>query len=234
MKLAIMQPYFLPYIGYFQLIAAVDVFVVYDNIQFTKKGWIHRNRILSQGDSKLFTIPLKKDSDYLDIRQRIISADFKTFKDKLLRSLKNDYQNAPYFKSTYTLLENLLNYNDLNLFQFIYNSIVQICKTLNIRTEIVISSSLPIDHALTSQHKVIEICKHLKATHYLNTIGGLELYQKKDFLNEHIHLHFIKSQDIIYKQFQDTFVPWLSILDVMMFNTKEEITDMLNSYQLIK
>ncbi|TVZ59143.1 WbqC-like protein [Flavobacteriaceae bacterium MAR_2010_105] len=232
MKLGIMQPYFLPYIGYFQLIAAVDVFVVYDNIQFTKKGWIHRNRFLKEGDSSLFTIPLQKDSDFLTIEQRVISVDYQKFKTKFLRSVKANYQKAPFFETTYPVLERILNYETPHLFEFIHHSILQVCKVLEIATPIVISSTLDMDHGLTGQDRVIAICKHLKATHYINPIGGLELYQNQAFLNKEIKLQFIKSQDIVYKQFNESFVPWLSILDVMMFNSPKDINTMLTTYDL--
>ena len=98
MKLAIMQPYFLPYIGYFQLIAAVDQFIVYDNIKYTKKGWINRNRLLQNGTDTVFSIPLSKDSDALDIRERQIAADFR--RDKLLKQIAEAYRKAPYFGQT--------------------------------------------------------------------------------------------------------------------------------------
>ncbi len=73
MKLAIMQPYFFPYIGYFQLINTVDEFVVYDNIEFTKKGWINRNRILVNGKDEYITLPIKKDSDFLHVKDRFLA-----------------------------------------------------------------------------------------------------------------------------------------------------------------
>jgi hypothetical protein len=233
MKVAIMQPYFLPYLGYFQLINAVDVFVIYDNIQFTKKGWIHRNRMLVEGESKLFTVPLKKDSDFLNVNERFLSNDFENTKIKLLRTIKNNYHKAPRFKEVYAVLEHILNFEDFNLFNFVYHSIVEICEFLSIDTKLVISSSLDINHDLTSKDKVLAICKNQTAIQYYNTYGGIELYDKQEFLNEGIILSFMKSKTINYIQFNKPFVPWLSILDVMMFNSKEEIRVMLNEYTLL-
>jgi len=233
MKLGIMQPYIVPYIGYFQLINAVDKFVVYDNIQFTKKGWINRNRILVNGKDEYFTLPLKKDSDYLNIDQRRLSDTFPVDKIKLLRKLTESYRKAPEFSKVYPILEAVITNNEENLFAFIYRSLEEVCKFLDIKTTFVISSSVPIDHRLRSQDKVIAICKALGATEYINPIGGLELYAKDDFKKNEIELHFIKSDPVAYTQFNNEFVPWLSIIDVMMFNSKETIQRYLQSYTII-
>ncbi len=230
MKLGIMQPYFLPYIGYFQLLNAVDKYVIYDNIQFTKKGWINRNRILQNGKDTLITIPVEKDSDYLNICQRSVSSGFD--RKKLLNQIKESYRKAPYFNEIMPLIEEIVNYNDNNLFNYIYHSIVKICDYLKIDTEFIISSTIDIDHSLKGQEKVIAICKALSATEYYNAIGGQELYSIIDFEKENIKLNFVSSNLVEYKQFSNEFVPWLSILDVMMFNSTEEISSMLNDYKL--
>ncbi len=231
MKLAIMQPYFLPYLGYFQLINAVDEFIVYDNIQYTKKGWFNRNRYLKNGKDDIFTIPLKKDSDYLDVNKRIISETFE--RKKLISQLQNAYCKAPYFKDTMSLITEILNFSDVNLFKFIYNSIFLTCKYLEIKTPLVISSAINCNHTLKGQERVIEICRAKKADTYINAIGGVELYDKVVFKNFGIDLKFIKMNEIKYKQFNNEFVPNLSILDVLMFNPPEKIKLMLNNYELI-
>jgi len=233
MKIAIMQPYFLPYIGYFQLLNAVDKFVIYDNIEFTKKGWIHRNRMLLNGSDEYFTLPLKKDSDFLDVNQRVLADSFESDKIKLLRKIKELYNKAPQFESVYPIIESILNYKKNNLFRFILNALNEINNYLEIKTEIIISSSLPINHALKSEAKVLAICKTMKATHYLNAIGGLELYSKETFQSNDVELNFIKSNAIIYPQFDKEFVPWLSILDVLFFNTKEKVQEYLQQYTIV-
>ncbi len=233
MKVAIMQPYIFPYIGYFQLINTADKFIVYDNIKFTKKGWINRNRILVNGKDDYITFPLKKDSDFLNVDQRFLADNFEEERTKLLRRIKDSYQKAPYFAEVYPLIEGIINYEEKNLFGFIYNSLSEICKYLGIQTEFVISSKVAIDHELRSEDKVIELCKAVKAAHYLNPIGGLELYSKDRFMISNIDLNFIKSDLIEYPQFKNEFVPWLSIIDVMMFNSIEEIKKMLNAYILV-
>lgn len=231
MKLGIMQPYFLPYIGYFQLLNAVDKYVIYDNIQYTKKSWINRNRILQNGKDLLFSIALEKDSDYLDIKDRYVSNNFD--RKKLLNQIRESYRKAPYFGIVMPLIEDIVNYGESNLFSYVYNSVKEICKYLQIDTEITISSTLNIDHSLKGQNKVISICKAMEASNYYNAIGGRDLYLPADFVKENITLHFLSTSPIEYKQFSNEFVSNLSILDVMMFNSVDDIHNMLNDFELI-
>lgn len=230
-KAAIMQPYFLPYIGYWQLISAVDVFVVYDNIQYTKKGWFNRNRFLQNGKSEIFSIPLKKDSSFKNVNERMIFEDFD--KKHLLAKFRNAYAKAPCFIENFEIIEKIVNYEDENLFNYIYNSILLIKDYLGINTPIVKYSSLDINDNLLGENKVIEICKKLEAKWYINAIGGQDLYDKKNFLKEGIQLNFIKTKAINYKQFNSEFVENLSILDVIMFNDKHAIKKILGEYNLI-
>lgn len=231
MKLGIMQPYFCPYIGYFQLIKAVDKFIIYDNIKYTKKGWINRNKFLKNGKECLFSISIKKDSDSLDVRDREIAQNFN--KTKILNQIKGAYQNATYFDQIFPFFEKVLLNNDHYLFKYIYDSVTEICKYLNIETEIIVSSTVNIDHTLKSQDKVIALCKKMNANIYINPIGGQELYDSQAFQNQNIDLKLIRSRLIPYKQFNNEFVPWLSILDVMMFNSVEEIGQLLKEYDLL-
>ena len=233
MKLGIMQPYFFPYIGYFQLISSVDKFVIYDNIKYTKKGWINRNRIIANGKDQLFTIPLRNGSDYLDINQRKLSYDYQSATKKILRKIEASYKKAPYYDKAYPVIADCLLYKDKNLFNFIYYSIKKIKKYLDIKTEILISSQIEIKKRLKGELRVLSICKQLKADQYINAIGGMELYDKKRFLKDKIKLNFIKSKPIKYKQFDNVFIPWLSIIDIMMFNSQKEINKMLNDFELI-
>lgn len=232
MKLGVMQPYFLPYIGYFQLIAAVDVFVVYDNIKYTKKGWINRNRMLLNGSDSVFSLPLKKDSDSLDIVQRELAADFD--RGKLLNQFKGAYGRAPYFAQTLPLLERIVRHKDGNLFRYIHHSLVLLCEHLAIATEIRISSDIAADHELKGKDKVLDICKAVGADTYINSIGGKELYARDDFRANGIELSFIKSRPYEYPQFGAAFIPWLSIVDVLMFNPLDVVRDWIKTnYELI-
>jgi len=233
--IAIMQPYFLPYIGYWQLMSSVDLFIVYDNIQYTKKGWFNRNQILMNGKPLMFTIPLQKDSDYLDVCQRFIVDDIKP-RTKILNQLKNAYSKAPMFSETYPLMHQLFKLDELydgkNLFEFIYNSILKIKEKFNIKTEIIKSSLINIDHSLKSQDKVIALCKAVNANRYINMINGAGLYSSEDFNKAGLKLSFLKQHITEYKQFNNDFVPYLSILDMMMFNDKQTVINMMNEYTL--
>lgn len=231
MKLGIMQPYFFPYIGYWQLINAVDVFVVYDNIQYTKKGWFNRNRILQNVMSKTFSVALTKDHAYKNVCERFISDEYK--RKKLISIIKNSYNKAPFFNESVGIIEDIINYNNSNLFNYIYNSIVNLCNYYDINTQIVISSSLDIDHNLKGEEKVLEICKNLNCTSYINAIGGQKLYDKEKFKQQGIELSFIKTNPIEYKQFNNPFIENLSIIDVMMFNNKETVQKLLEQYILV-
>ena len=228
-----MQPYLFPYIGYWQLINAVDTFVIYDNIQFSKKGWFHRNNFLMNGKKTLFTIPIKKDSDYLDVNNRYLSDDSEKQTNKLVAQIKNSYRKAPYFNDVSPLIEAIFLNQEKNLFNYIFYSIKMVCTYLDIDTKIVKSSTIDIDHTLRSQDKVIAINKSLNSRKYVNTIGGRELYDIESFNKENIELQFLKSEDLKYRQFNDEFIPSLSIIDVMMFNSKEVTRNMLNSYKLV-
>jgi hypothetical protein len=232
-RIAIMQPYFFPYIGYFQLINSVDEFIVYDNIQYTKKGWINRNRILDNGTDRLLTIPIKKDSDYLDVVDRRLSESWNKDRKKLINSLYTLYHKAPYFNESFSIIEECLLDDEDNLFTFILNSLNKVNNYLEINTPIIVSSDISVDHSLKAQDKVIAICRAREATTYINAIGGVDLYSKVTFEANSLQLNFIKSHQITYKQFDGAFVPWLSIVDVMMFNSKEIIKDYLNSYTLV-
>jgi len=226
-----MQPYFFPYIGYWQLLARVDQFVLYDNIQYTKKGWINRNRFLQNGKDQMFTIPLKKDSEFLDVVQRFLADDFNP--DKLLNQFEGSYREAPYFKTVFPLIATIVKAQDKNLFLYIHHSIQVVADFLNIRTPIVISSTIPIDHSLKSESKVLALCKAMGASTYVNPIGGQDLYSKSTFEEQGLALQFIKMRPVCYQQTTDLFVANLSIIDVMMFNSRENIMAMLTEYDFL-
>lgn len=233
MKLGIMQPYFLPYIGYFQLIHAVDTFVIYDNIEYTKRGWINRNRILNNGSDKLFTVPLKKDSDYLDVVDRYLADNSSSELNKILNQIKSNYSKAPYFDECFPIIQEILKKNEPNLFKYILNSIEIICKYFEIKTNLLISSKIETDEKQKAEKRVLSLCKNLNADIYINPIGGVELYTKEIFKENGILLYFIKSNSFTYKQFNNNFIDNLSIIDVMMFNSKDRILDQLTRYELI-
>lgn len=220
-----MQPYFLPYIGYWQLIAAADAFVVYDNIKYTKKGWINRNRFLRNGVEDTFSLPLRKDSDFLDVNQRFLADSFE--REDMLNRFREAYRKAPEFSSVMPLLEGIIRNPVSNLFDYIFASIQSACEFLGIRTPLVVSSTIDCDHSLKAAGRVQGICKALGADTYVNPVGGMELYSKDDFAAQGIDLKFLKALPFEYKQRGSPFVPWLSILDVLMFNKKEVACEMI-------
>lgn len=229
MNVAIMQPYFLPYIGYWQLIKAVDKYVIYDDVNYIKRGWINRNNILIGGTKKLFTITLNGSSQYKLINEIEISDDFRKF----MKTIQQHYIRAPYYGDILPLIEKIVSFETRCLSVFITNSIMSILSYLSVDTEILISSQLVKDCSLKGKDKIINICKNLGADSYYNAIGGQEMYNKDECANHGIDLRFLKTKIVSYKQFKNEFVPSLSILDVLMFNSVGEINIMLDSFELI-
>ena len=229
MTLAIMQPYLFPYIGYWQLINAVDTFVIYDDVNFIKQGYINRNSILSNGKSQVITMELIGASSNKLINEIEVGNN----RSKLSKTIKQNYVKARYFEVVYPLIENILNQNEKNLGKFIGYSLEQISNYLEINTKFIYSSDIEKDNALKTQDKVLEICNILKADKYINAIGGQELYNKEIFKENGMELNFLKTELVEYKQFKNDFVPYLSIIDVLMFNSKDEIKEMLKRYELI-
>ncbi|MBU6367034.1 MAG: WbqC family protein [Gemmatimonadetes bacterium] len=211
-----MQPYFLPYLGYFQLIAAVDAFVVYDTIKHTKKGWINRNRLLRDGADAPFTLPLAAGSDHLDVVQRQLAPTFD--REKLLRQFRGAYARAPHFASAFPLVERVVRHPDDNLFRYLLHAIRAVCGHLAIATALHVASAVPANHALRGQERVLAICEALGATTYLNPPGGRALYDAGAFAARGIRLEFLEPRLDPYPQFGAPFVPALSIVDVLMFN----------------
>jgi hypothetical protein len=228
MILGIMQPYFLPYIGYFQLIKAVDKYVIYDDVNFIKGGWINRNRILLNGSAFMINVPMQGASPFKMINEISIGKN----KEKLLTTIEHAYRKAPCFNDVFHLISDIIKFDSDNLAVFISNSIVRISEFLQLDTEFVLSSEILKPSELKAQDKVISICKIMGATEYYNAIGGQDLYNKEVFAVNHIELSFLKPISIQYPQFKNDFMPWLSILDVLMFNTVEQVNRMLDNYEL--
>lgn len=224
-----MQPYFFPYIGYFQLINCVDKFVIYDDVNFIKGGWINRNNILLNGEKSFLNIQMIGSSSYKKINEIKIHES----KIKIINKIENAYSKAPFFSDILPLLNKIILYNSEELSSYLINSILLISEYLEINTEFLVSSEIEKDNNLKGQDKVIDICKRLNASVYVNAIGGMDLYCNDDFLKKNINLKFIDTKNIYYKQFNEKFTPNLSIVDVLMFNNKEKIIKLLNNYTII-
>lgn len=229
MTLGIMQPYFMPYIGYWQLMAAVDTYVVYDDVNYIKRGWVARNNILLNGEKYLFSISLNGASQNRLFNEITIKDDF----NKFLSTIKYAYKKAPYFEQTYDLLNEICSFPERSLGIFITNSFNLCLNYWGIKTNILLSSNLKKDNTLKGNDKIKHICHLLQAKTYYNAIGGQELYDKDDFLREGIDLFFLKPQIEPYTQFKNEFVGGLSMIDIMMFNSSEQIKQMLTQYTLI-
>ena len=230
MKLAIMQPYFFPYIGYFQLIKSVDKFVFYDDVNFIKNGWINRNRVLINGKPSYFTVTLNGASPFMLIKDVLFSDN----RNKLLKTLENTYKKAPFYDDTINALKPVFLLETTYISDLAIESVKSVSKYLGIQTIFEKSSETYSDSkGMEKSARLKQICHQNNATVYHNPIGGTELYFKDDFAKSDIELKFINTDNIIYKQFKNEFVPNLSIIDLMMFNSKEQIQKFLDCYSLI-
>ena len=232
MRLGLMQPYFFPYIGYWQLINAVDKYVIFDDVNFIKGGWINRNHVLNNGARMLFNVRTHHASSNQHINAIQVAED-PAYYSKILKTIKNMYSRAPCFFQAYPVIERILNQEEKNLARYLEFGIRQVCEYMSINTEIIVSSTIEKNNALRGQAKVIEVVKKNGADEYINAIGGQSLYSYEDFAAQGIKLKFLKTEEIEYQQFKKDFVPNLSIIDVMMFNTKDEMKNMLGMYELI-
>jgi hypothetical protein len=236
MKLAVMQPYLFPYIGYFQLINAVDKFVIYDDVNFIKQGWINRNTILVQEKRHLFTVPLINQSSFSKINEVFVNTKFyNSWRIKTLRTLEQSYKKAPFFKEIYDLVAAVLDIGmqEIDIATLARKSLVETSKYLDINTEFIFTSSIYENQELSGKTRVIDICRREKGLYYINPIGGQELYDKEFFKRNELELSFIKTLAIEYRQFNNEFAPCLSIIDVLMFNSIEETKLLLNKYELV-
>ncbi len=235
MKLGGMQPYFFPYIGYFSLIKHTDLWIVVDNVQFISRGWINRNRILKNkvGEIIYINVPLKKFPHKTPIKNVLIDNE-KNWKDKILNQLVI-YSKAPYYKEVTSLLNKIFDFETLSISEFNIHSLKLICNYLGIDFNYVIFSN--IKNFDTSKIKepddwALEACKFFKASEYVNPPGGKSFYNREKYLKNDIKLTFLNSNFKEYKTFSPNFISGLSIIDVMFWNSKEEILNILDNYTL--
>ncbi|WP_418103778.1 WbqC family protein [Vibrio harveyi] len=228
MKLAIMQPYLFPYLGYYQLVYRSDVFVFYDDVNFPKRGYVNRNSILMNGNVTRFTVPLIKASQNKLINEISCQGDL----SKVIATIRQAYSKAPYFNDVMPIIESVLS-SSLSISEMAASSTVEVFKYLNVERVFVHSSSLEYNRDSNAQDKLISICKLYEVSEYINSIGGYELYSKDSFLDEGISLQFLKKKPISYKQGGDEFIDNLSIIDLLMYCSKSEIKKFLNDVEII-
>lgn len=227
-----MQPYFMPYIGYWQLIAAVDRFIVLDDVCFIRRGWIHRNRILVGGAPHLFTLPLRGAS------QNRLICDLERVADdvwlrKFQRQLTENYRKAPYFSETMPLLQTILADPEPNLSRFLMAGLRATCRHLSIETELLSSSGRYANTSLAGQERILDICRQEGGRRYLNPPGGVELYDRGAFEARGIELRFVMPRNTPYPQPGNAFVPWLSAIDILMNVGRNGMRAMLENFDLI-
>jgi hypothetical protein len=229
-KLAIMQPYFFPYLGYWQLINEVDTFVIYDNVNYIKQGWINRNKILMNGQEHFLTLSLKKASSFKFINQIEILDNRK----KLLKTIIQAYKKATCYNQFLPMIEDIFSVPETNLARFLIYSIKKIIAYLGIRTEIIISSEMKPNEHLNGEERVLDICRQLNCSKYINAISGRELYSAERFRGYGIDLAFLKCKEVEYRHFDNEFIPNLSIIDILAFNNLEKIGHFLKEFNLIE
>lgn len=231
-KLAIMQPYFLPYLGYFQLLAAVDKFVLFDDVNYIQRGWINRNRLLINGAAHIFTVPLQSASQNRLICD-ITLFEERAWRDKLLRTLRQAYARAPYYRCVAKLLERVIDHPTLQLDHFLLNSLREVMSYLSLETELINTSRIYGNASLSGQDRILDICIKEQANYYINPIGGTALYQREAFLKHDIALQYLQSRPISYPQGKNTPVSGLSIVDVLMYNSPLVVRQFLTEKDLV-
>lgn len=233
MRLGIMQPYFFPYLGYYQLISAVDKFIIYDDVNFIRQGWINRNRLLLGGRDFVFSAPLKDASSFKTIDQtELHPRDFPIWKEKFYRTLGQAYGKAPFYSEILPLVQQIFEEeNHQFISQLASASIIRISQYLQIPTKFVTTAKVYQNAHLKAQNRIIDLCRKENASEYINAVGGQHLYSSADFARHNIRLRFIENIPVPYPQYQYDFTAGLSILDVLMFNGKDQSRQLLKSFQ---
>ena len=231
MKLAIMQPYFFPYIGYWQLINAVDRFVIYDDVSFINRGWINRNRILINGAPHYITVPLVGASQNKRICD-IAMQDTTRWRDKIERSIESAYGRSTCFTETFPEIRRQIRHESNNLAEFLAAHLVRMAAFLGIETEIVRSSRIYGNSELRGEERIVDICEREGASSYVNLPGGRALYNAESFGIADVKLLFLSSRISPYRQRTPNFVPNLSIVDTLVEVGKSGVATRLCGYDL--
>jgi hypothetical protein len=233
MKLAIMQPYLFPYLGYFHLVHASDSFVFYDDVNYIKNGWINRNRLLLAGAARYFTVPLSGASPFASIRDTRVQTDDLRWRRKLFDTFRMAYAGAPGRAGAMELVEKVLSTPTDSIADMARNSVTSVLEYLGLSRRIVESSCIYGNAQLRGTARVVDICRREHATQYINLTGGRELYEEEDFRAAGIELGFVESRFAPYSQPAEPFVPGLSILDLLMRCPRDEVLEMVADYRVV-
>jgi WbqC-like protein family len=231
MKVAIMQPYLFPYIGYWQLIHAVNRFVIYDDVNYIKGGWINRNRILINGEPAYITVPLHQPSPF----KRICDTTLKpssSWRDKQIKMVEITYRKAPSFAVAFPVIERLIRHGTDSLPDYLAHQLRTLSAFMGLNTEFVASSRCYENSDLPGQARILDICRREGATVYVNPLGGQELYDPSAFRAFGIDLRFIVMRSFSYHQRSKGFVPYLSIIDALMEIGPTETRQHLDAFDL--
>jgi hypothetical protein len=232
MKLGLMQPYLFPHLPYFQLINAVDVFIIHDEVQYVKT-WINRNKILVNGQARYIILPVKKKFIASSIYQQVFAPPVLKYRKRVLRQIEGAYRGAPYFNEVFEMLKSICGSTETNLTHFLADHLIKLCTYIGIKNTFFLSSQLSNNNGLKGQDRVIEINRIMGSNHYINSIGGKKLYSQDAFNHAGIKLSFLETNDINYTQFQNQFVPSLAIIDILMFNDTKTLKKMIGAYRLV-
>jgi len=228
MKFAVMQPYLFPYLGYYQLVYAVDKFVFYDDVTYIKGGYINRNNICSNGMPQRFTIPVPGMSSNILINKLSFDRNVK----KQLKSIEQAYAKAPFFKDVFPIVRSVFTAEQRNVEYICRLSITKVMDYLHIDKSYYYSSELCYERHVPAANKLVNMSKTLDSNEYINSPGGKSLYDKGYFLEHKIKLNFIEIGDYKYNQNSNVFVPHLSMIDILMWNSRDEIIELLKKYKL--
>lgn len=233
MKIALMQPYFLPYIGYFQLINAVDTFIFCDDVPFIKGGFINRNNILVNGEKYRFTIPVQHVHFNTTIRETKVANDPANWYRKLSKTFQN-YRKAPYFDAVFPFMDQILRGSmGRSIGDVAMESIQNVLHYIDVKKRTSTSFGQYNNTHLKGADRIIDICRQEKANTYINAIGGQRFLNKDYFSDSTIQLQFLKPNLTTYAQNTPKFIPGLSILDVLMYNNPATVKAMLSNYTLV-
>ena len=231
-RLAIMQPYLFPYLGYYQLLHVVDHFILLDDVNFIKRGWINRNRILINGKAHMFSLPLHKASQFCKINSLRLT-DYPRWRSRFFKTLTHAYSRAPEYERSLEMLNRALPSKAIWLNELLQTSLCVVCDYLCITTCLESITQQPRATGLKGMDRILAICREIDTKEYINLPGaGKDLYKDATFAESGVSLRFLQPDAITYRQFNEYFIPMLSILDVIMFNKAHDLQSLLQEFSL--